>query len=47
MSYSDLQPKVFHALREIGNAILFALYITQALVNLNINITPIYLGLID
>ena len=30
--YSDLQPKVFQSLREVGNAIIFCLNLTQSLV---------------
>ena len=32
MMYSDLQPKVFQSLREVGNVIIFCLNVTHALV---------------
>ena len=35
MMYSDLQPKVFQCMREIGNAILFCRLLEQSLVSLD------------
>ena len=38
MNYSDLQPKVFQSLREVGNAVIFCLNLTQALVSVFLGI---------